>query len=349
MLILRTIVLTIGVWVVGIAIAILTGRTQPDAGRMIFWSRGGGAAALYLVDTRHLMRARLTDAPPALVVDLPRPSRDGRRAAFEASSAGRLQVYVRDAGLRTLYATEPEYEDRLPALSPDGRWMAYWSSEVLPVGSRFHNWKLMLFDFERTEVRFLYDQLAVIPYDNPMWSPDGRRFAVRFWHAGRDNGMFIVDITTGEVRSIRTWVDSGGDLAWSPDGNRVAFRSTRDRNSEVYALDLETQTVSNLTQHPANDFQPAWSPDATQIAFVSTRSGRGEIYVMPSAGGNARAITQGGGWLPVWSPSGDQIAYMARDAGGDALYIIGADGDERHRVAWITPENFFIGWYWEAG
>jgi Tol biopolymer transport system component len=328
-----------------IAACMAAGRAQPDRGRMLFWSRQNGSAALYIVDSFHRQRARLIAPPAALVVDLPRPSRDGRRSAFEASDAGRLQVYVREGNLRTLYATDDHMEDRLPGLSPDGRLMAFWSSPAQQIGARFHNWKLMLLDFERAELRFLYDENAVIPYDNPHWSPDGRRFAVRFWHGGRDNGIFIVDVETGVVRSLRAWVDSGGDLAWSPDGDQLAFRTTRDRNAEVYTLDLTTQQLQNLSQHPANDFQPAWSPDAYSVAFVSTRTGRGEIFVIADGGGTPQQITDGGGWLPVWSPDGTQIAFVTRRDHEEALYVVAADGSQLHRVARLSADDVFLGWY----
>jgi Tol biopolymer transport system component len=328
-----------------IVAALALARAQPSSAPMIFWSRAGETAALYLVDTHWLVKARLVSPPPVLVVDTPRPSNDGRRSAFEASSAGRLEVYVRDSRLRTLYATHPETEDRLPALSPDGRLMAYWSSVTLPNQARYHNWKLMLFDFEALQAHFLLDQLAVIPYDNPLWSPDGRRFAVRFWQAGGDAGTFVVDVASGEIRSMRAFVESGGDLAWSPDAESLAFRSTRDRNSEVYVLNLATGTVRNLTQHPANDFQPAWSSDARHIAFVSNRVDRGEVYVVPVSGGEARRLTEGGGWLPRWSPDNQEIAFVTQRDGQDALYVVKLDGQDLRRVAFLSDDHVFIGWH----
>jgi Tol biopolymer transport system component len=46
--------------------------------------------------------------------------------------------------------------------------------------------------------------------------------------------------------------------AWSPDGARVAFVSTRDRNAEIYAMNADGSGVTRLTRDRAIDSAPAW-------------------------------------------------------------------------------------------
>ena len=41
--------------------------------------------------------------------------------------------------------------------------------------------------------------------------------------------------------------------AWSPDGRTIVFVSWRDGNGEVYAMDADSSSPRNLTQHPAKD------------------------------------------------------------------------------------------------
>jgi Tol biopolymer transport system component len=328
-----------------LSVTILLARLTPDPGQLIFWQRDERGSVLYVVDTWRLLRAPLVAPPPQLVVDVPRLSRDGQRAVFETAREGRLEISARDAHLNTLYSTSPDIEDRLPGLSPDGGLLAFWSSRRLPANARYQNWHLLLLDLATSQIRPLTENLATIPYEAPLWSPDGRRFAIRFWRGGSDAGVFVVEVATGLVWSIRDYVGGGADLAWSPDGERIAFRSTRDGNPDVFVVDLATGSVTNLSQHAATDFQPAWSPDARQIAFVSNRADGGQIYVMASDGGAARQRTQQGGWQPTWSPSGDLIAYVSRQDGAQALYVMGSDGTQARQVALLNEEFMFVGWY----
>jgi TolB protein len=48
--------------------------------------------------------------------------------------------------------------------------------------------------------------------------------------------------------------------AWSPDASRIAFRSERDRNPEIYIINADGTGLTNLTNNPTSDGCPAWSP-----------------------------------------------------------------------------------------
>src|SRR5262245_37980713 len=66
--------------------------------------------------------------------------------------------------------------------------------------------------------------------------------------------------------------------AWSPDGQMIAFSSTRSGNPDIWVIPANGGEARQLTSHPAPDFEPTWSPDGTQIAFSSTRSGNFDIW-----------------------------------------------------------------------
>jgi Tol biopolymer transport system component len=326
--------------------AIVFGRALPDPGQLIFWMRRSSGYGLYVIDAQRLIAAPLVKAPPMLVVDTPRLSRNGHRVAFEAVDDGRLRIFVKDSEANTLYETRSGIEDRLPALSPDGRHLALWSTPVSnEINPRFQNWFFYLFDLQQASFRQVTDQLATLPSGMPFWSPDGKALAVRFWRAGVDEGMSVLNIETGELRQLPEAVDKGGDIVWSPDGEKIAFRSARDLNVEIYLLNLTDDTIRNLTQHPASDFQPAWSPDSREIAFVSNRSGGGNIYIMRADGQAARQITFDGGWQPNWSPNRSQIAFHARQQGRESLYVVNVDGSDLRWITTLNEQNVFIGWY----
>jgi uncharacterized protein YraI len=72
---------------------------------------------------------------------------------------------------------------------------------------------------------------------------------------------------------------------------KIAFKSNRDGNWEIYEINADGSGLRRLTNHPATDESPTWSPDGQRIAFYSDRDGNGEIYVMNADGSSLTRIT----------------------------------------------------------
>ena len=45
---------------------------------------------------------------------------------------------------------------------------------------------------------------------------------------------------------------------WSPDGNRIAFQSDRDGNTEIYVMHADGSNQTRLTNNKATDQVPDW-------------------------------------------------------------------------------------------
>jgi len=122
--------------------------------------------------------------------------------------------------------------------------------------------------------------------------------------------------------------------AWSPDGRRIAFTSTRDGNAEIYVVDANGTALRRLTSDAADDFAPAWSPDGRRIAFTSTRDGNAELYLGDANGGAAQRLTRSpaGDHMPAWSPDGSRIAFASRRRGTFDLYVMDAAGRHVRRL-----------------
>lgn len=118
--------------------------------------------------------------------------------------------------------------------------------------------------------------------------------------------------------------------SWSPDGNRIAFRSDRDTNYEIYMANADgSGTPVNLTNNPAWDSYPSWSPDGKQLSFSSNRDGNWEIYVINVNGsGTPVNITNNPAieFVPSWSPDGKRLAFESKRDGNFEIYTANTDG-----------------------
>ncbi len=142
----------------------------------------------------------------------------------------------------------------------------------------------------------------------PRWSPDGRWIAYasdRMPEAGQ-GGLFVVPSAGGEPRLVAESAHSIGDLAWSPDGGRLAYATEVDAGID--------NDVVRVTRHGAHKRDGR--------GYIGDR--RAQVFVVDSQGGEPRQVTFGS-WehaAPRWSPEGGRLATIASLVTSSRLALI---------------------------
>lgn len=161
----------------------------------------------------------------------------------------------------------------VPSISPDGKYVAFWTEKNL------FSLDLYIADaatgkvIERvtsTSFNSHIDQYST--YESSVaWSPDSRQLAFVAFAKGRNR--LLIGNTSGKISQE---IDIPGitgfsNPAWSPDGSTIVVTGLVNGQSDLYAYNLNTKTVKQLTNDLYADFLPSYSPDGKFIAFATDR------------------------------------------------------------------------------
>ena len=168
-----------------------------------------------------------------------------------------------------------------PAISPDGRMLAYASDQASE--GNLDIWIRRLAGGEA--VQFTTDDADE---RQPSFSPDGTMVAFRSEREG--GGIYIVPATGGAPRLL---AKEGRDPRFSPDGTSVAYWQG-DPHAAMGAIAFTVPAQGGAPQPIGNGFAdaryPVWSPDGKEFALVGSYEGRGDWWAVPVAGGKPAAL-----------------------------------------------------------
>jgi eukaryotic-like serine/threonine-protein kinase len=160
----------------------------------------------------------------------------------------------------------------------------------------------------------------------PTPSPDGGRVAV-FRRGATDSDVWLFDTRRGVLSRFTT--TAGEDIfpAWSRDGSRIAFTSTRSlQGVGIYARATAGGDSDTLLVAPGPEeiFPSDWSPDGRTLVFMRRTEKTGwDLWALPLGGGNPSPLiqTDADERNAQISPDGKWIAYVANTSGREEVYV----------------------------
>jgi TolB protein len=218
---------------------------------------------------------------------MPSWSSDGKRIAFSRNRTDKYGVWVMDASGDPASARRIDDDGWGIQWSPDGLYWAYRKSGRLVIRSVETG-------------RFIHQTVSpdVPPIDwtwNFAWGPDSRSvcgvvtlsngqeavavqkldlpFAEAMPERPAEVGGLLAQMPVGGVRLLCTGDDFAEDIAWHPNGRRIAFAgySAALGRRQIYECDPTQDGMPRSLpgQTPTNNIDQCWSPDGTKLAYVA--------------------------------------------------------------------------------
>lgn len=162
-----------------------------------------------------------------------------------------------------------------PSWSPDGRQIAF-------IKNTPPNFSLYRMDADGGKIRVIWRAEGLEQAFTPAWSPRGAQIAFARYQPGERLRLYLVKPDGTDPTALHEGPALGEEMdpAWSPDGRYLFFAADPSGVFNIYAYDLETRSLWQVTQVLTGAFAPAISPDGKYLAYTGYSSAGYDQYIM---------------------------------------------------------------------
>ena len=182
------------------------------------------------------------------------------------------------------------------------------------------------------------------------FAPNGDQVAL-FVKKERGRNLLILNPLTGDiVRSIAMSVEQQLSPTYTPDGNKIAFSAISGNQCDIFLYDLQSGTMTNLTNDAFYDGAPVFSPDGKWLVYSSVGEKYAKLYRLNVDNPTERYQLTSGDWndIDAWfSPDGKRLFFSSDKQTGRNVETASAileKAEDAARTTGDTPkadvENF---------
>jgi dipeptidyl aminopeptidase/acylaminoacyl peptidase len=320
---------------------------SPDGRWLAFSWNLSGQWEIYLLDmTANTQPCKVSVGAGAKFA--PRWSPDGKRLAYalDPDGAERFDIYIYDRASDSHTNLTPDTPETIQpgfSWSPDGKWIALASDR----SGRFDTYVIST---QGGTPRLLLD--APYPDWKVKWSPDGDWIAVVLQADGQDFQTSLVPSEGGEPVVV---ADQGvplntREIAWSPNGDYLAFSADPTSAFRIGLFHLPTRQVSWLTDSAGDQEMPAWSKDGMHIACIATHAADSalEIISLQDRSVSTYKVAPGMHSRPLFTPDDQGVLFTFNNPQHpDDLWLLNLENGTLHQLthslpAWLDPVALVI-------
>ena len=276
---------------------------SPNDDQILFSRNSPDGTAIYSVGTLGSPKARM------VVERAGQPNYSRHVNAFVFSRSNEIWLARNDGRDTEKVVGVPlsqGFARREPALSPDGKLVAFIHADEGPLGNL---WVIPAAGGEARQLTKSETGGGIA--SAPEWSVDGK-FVTYSVEANTGGGhLWRVNVDSGETEALTTGASGGSDAAISAAGDRMAYTVTRIvwRLTRVNPLTAETSEIHS-SRTPV--LLPVASPDGKRIVFFTRNATGMQLAMIGIDGSNMRQLTfdePGQNALPTWAGDGQSILY----------------------------------------
>lgn len=189
----------------------------------------------------------------------------GSKSPFGTPDGGRTRM------------TPPLMRASDPSTSPDGRRVVFTQNHA---GTR----SIHIANLEPeglTAIRPLVPTAFLEQAFTPRWSPDGTHVVYSVWKRGGYRDIRYVDVRDGTSVEITSDRAVDGSPSFSPDGRWIYFHSDRTGIMNLYAYEIASGRLKQVTNVLTGAYSPEASPDGRTLAYVGYSKDGFDLHAMP--------------------------------------------------------------------